>query len=127
MNMIKELSRRCMYNVDEGVACGPVSVTSIDAEIVIEDQENNVFLHAQWVDAAGDDLYFEATRESIYDVYEKLVNCEDEEEFERLISDRDRIEENSIEEDSKYQDYYDELEKMIAAEKAAHNISNEDE
>ena len=45
-----------MYHEDTGMACGPVSMTTIDAEIVVEkDDGKKIYLHGQWVDQAGDE------------------------------------------------------------------------
>ena len=121
MNNMKEISRQSVYSETEGIACGPVGITAVDAEIVVDDNGEKVFLHAQWVCEAGDEILFEATRESIYEVYEKL-NTADGDEFEALIEERDRIEAGKIADDSKYQAFYDELVKMIDEEKAANGF-----
>ena len=120
--MYKEISRRSMYYEEEGSTCGPVSVTSIDTEIVVEENGQLVYLHAQWVDAAGDEIVFEATAESVYDIYEKLNANADN--FDALITERDRIEVTRIKEDERFDAYYAEMKEMIIAEMEAHGIEN---
>lgn len=115
MSKIKEISRRIMNNADEGMACGPVGITAIDAEIVVEDEGRKVYLHAQWIDEIGDEISYEATTESAYDIYEKLNHCSDD-EFDDLIAMRDQICSNEIEDTTRYQSFFDELRKMVEEE-----------
>ena len=79
MKQITEISRRSMYHEDEGIACGPVSSTAIMAEIVLDVDGQRIFLHGEWVDIAGD-YYYEATTESLFDAYEKMLNAENEDD-----------------------------------------------
>ncbi len=125
MNNMVEINRRSMYFTDEGIACGPVSTTAIDAEITVEDNGRRVYLHAQWVDAAPDDFCFEANTESMYDAYERLNELhDDDEEFDKALEERDRIaKESSIPDDACYETFYDELKQMIRDEMEAHGIS----
>lgn len=118
---MKEISRKSMYHEENGIACGPVSVTAIDAEIVVDDKDKNVYLHAQWVDEASSYLLLEVTRESTYDIYEKL-NDADGDEFNKLIAERDRICKDQIKDNSQYALYFEELKKMIMKEMEIHNI-----
>lgn len=117
MEKYKEISRRIMVNQDEGgMACGPVTgVTACDAEIVIDDNGKTVYLHAQWVDECDDEILLEATYTSVYDVYDKLNKCDwkDRKTVDALLTERDRIVADGIEDDTKYQDIYDELKKMV--------------
>ena len=97
MSEIKEISRRVMDNSD----CDPNSISfmgaplAYDAEIVVEDKGEKIYLHAQWVSEVPEDVIFEATKESIYDVYEKLNNAGSD-EFDDLINERDRIESEKL-------------------------------
>lgn len=109
---MKEIERRINYFTEEGIACGPVSIVVVDAEIVVEDSGSKVYLHGQWVDAASEEILFEATKESVYDVYMKL-NGADEDCFDELIKERDRIDAEKIIDDSRYGAYYEELKEMI--------------
>ena len=118
---MRETNRKSMYHEECGIACGPVSITAIDAEITVDDDGKLVYLHAQWVDEASAYLLLEATTESAYEIYEKLNNAEDE-EFDNLIAERDRICSERIEDDSCYAHYYDELKDMISKEMKMHGI-----
>ena len=121
MKQITEISRRSMYHEDEGMACGPVSSTAIMAEIVVEVDGQRIFLHGEWVDIAGD-YYYEATTESLFDVYEKMLNAENEEDEQEALAERDRISEAKIKDDSIFESYYAEMEQMIHDEMKAHGI-----
>lgn len=112
---IKEIERRVNYSVEDGIACGPVSIAAVDAEIVVCDNGERIYLHGQWIDEVPDEVLLEATKESVYDVYMKL-NCADYEHFDELIAERDRIDADKIEDDSRYESIYEELKKMIAKE-----------
>ena len=79
MKKITEISRRSMYDEDEGMACGPVSSTAIIAEIVVDVDGQHVFLHGEWIDIAGE-YYYEANKESLFDVYEKMFKAASEED-----------------------------------------------
>ena len=121
MKQITEISRRSMYHEDEGMACGPVSSTAIMAEIVVEVDGQRIFLHGEWVDIAGE-YYFEATTESLFDAYEKMLNAENEEDEQEALAERDRISEAKIKDDSIFESYYAEMEQMIHDEMKAHGI-----
>ena len=112
---IKETERRSNYFYEEGFACGPISRAVVETEIVVEDNGEKVYLHGQWIDAVADEILFEATKESIYDVYLKL-NDADDELFDTLIAERDRIEADKIDDDSRYEPFYEELKRMIIKE-----------
>ena len=107
----KEISRRSMFNVEEGMACGPVGVAAADAEIVIEEDGQRIYLHAQWADVADEEIMCEATRESTYDVYEKINRGEGD--FDELIAERDRIQQGTIEDDARFAPLYEELKEMV--------------
>ena len=119
MKKITEVSRRSMYHLDEGIACGPVSSTAIITEIVVDADGQRVFLHGEWVDIAGD-YYYEATHESLFDVYEKMFNAESEEDELKAAEEQDRISKERITEDSIFEPYYAEMEQMIHDEMKAH-------
>jgi len=86
-----------MNNKNDGVACGPFSVYAIDAEIVVEDEGNTVYLHTQWVDAASDMILFEATTESIYDIELEITDAlsKGDEAFDDAISKRNTVQEEN--------------------------------
>ena len=121
MKKITEVSRRSMYHEDEGIACGPASSTAIIAEIVIDVEGQRIFLYGEWVDISGD-YYFEANNESLFDVSEKMLNAESEEDEQKAIEERDRISAGSIKDDSIFEPYYAELKQMIHDEMKANGI-----
>ena len=122
---MKEISRRSMCNASSGMACGPYSILAIDAEIVVEENGQNVFLHAQWIDELADEIHYEATHESVYDICEQFNK--DDGDFDKLVESRDRIEESKIEDDKRFAPFYEELEKMIFAEMRVQGIELEDD
>lgn len=123
MSKMYEVSRRSMYHEDEGIACGPASITAIDAEIVVDVDGQRIYLHGQWVDAAGDDILFEANTESVYDAYEKFYNAADDDDDEqKALAECDRIGQGRIKDDPCYKSYYAELKQMIIDEMEAHDI-----
>lgn len=114
---MKEIRRRAKSNVDEGIACGPVFVYANDAEIVLEDEGKEVFLHAQYVSEAPG-VRIEAHTESIYDVYMEMnnIDCSDREAFDTVIAKRNKIDAEAkvsgdIEE--RYAEQYQQLIQMI--------------
>ena len=125
---MKEISRRIMFNQEDGIACGPVSLKSIDAEIVVEDEKDGiVFLHGEWVLEAGDDILYDATKRSVYDIHEKIEN--NEEDFDKLIKERDDIrEKESLEDKERFVTYFDEIKNMIRdeVEKQGYVFGDED-
>lgn len=110
-----------MSTSDEGIACGPAGMYAIDAEIVVEDEGRNVYLHAQWISEVGDTVSFEATTESIYDVYEELnkINGNPKafpaDAFDKVIEKRNRIQQESsiAAVFSGYEEQYDQMVQMI--------------
>ncbi len=122
MKQITEVSRRSMYHEDYGMACGPVSSASIVTEIVVDVDGKYVYLHGEWVDLAGDDYYFEATAESLYDAFEKMNNATDDKAFQDALAERDRIGQGCIQDDSLFGPFYEEMKQMIHREMDAHGI-----
>ncbi len=122
MKKMTEISRRSLYHEDEGLACGPVASVAVMTEIVVDVDGRRVFLHGEWVDIAGDNCYFEADTESLFDAYVKLFDAETEDAEENAIAERDRISEGKIEDDSVFEPYYAEMERMIRDEMKAHGI-----
>ena len=126
MANVSEISRRSMYHVDSGIACGPVSSTAIIVEIVLDIDGQRFFLHGEWVDIAGD-YYYEVNTESLFDVYQKMLNTENDEDEQKAIEERDRISQGCIKEDSIFKPYYAELKKMIHDEMKSHGIEDYEE
>ena len=123
MNTIKELNRKTWYCEDEGMACGPVSTTSIDAVMVVDDQGETVYLHAQWVDVAGPEIYYDASKENLMDICQKISDAEDMEELTQFVEEMNQAEklpDNYV--TSRYSDQLEELEQMIIAEAKEHDV-----
>lgn len=123
---IKEINRRINYFVEDGIACGPVSMAVVEAEIEVEDEGEKVYLYGEWVDAAGEYSYA-ATKESVYDVLLKYHETGDRDDA--LIDEHNRILENAIADDSRYEPFYEELKAMIDNELKAqgYEIYDDDE
>lgn len=118
-NNMEEVSRKSMINRLDGNY--GVGVTAIDAEIVVRDNGKVVYLHAQWVDAV-DEISYDATEKSVYDIYEKLNENKVNDEL--LLAERDEIEKSNMVDFEKYRDLYaDELEKMIYDEAKRHDVA----
>ena len=120
MNNMKEISRRSMFNIEEGMACGPVSTATADAEITIDNNGDRVYLHGQWIDELGGEIFYEATKESIYDIYEKLYKKEGN--FDELMAECDRVNKDAIQNVEIYNYYFEEIKKMISYELDKHDI-----
>lgn len=120
---VKEVSKKTVFNYSEGNY--GVSVTSIDAEIVVEDNGNIVYLHAEWVDAVNEYSY-DACKKSITDYNERLnaiMNGELDEDFNRLVEERDLAAENEKVDFEKYSSAYKrKLKQMIIKEMKKHDI-----
>ncbi len=125
--MIREISRRVQMTEDEGIACGPASTVSLEAEIVIDDNGKKVYLHGQWVDAAPEDTLYEAHTVSMFDMYIRMTHAEDDEELEALCNERDRLDEMYRVDMTPYESYIAELDQMIREEGEKHRLDWEDE
>ena len=121
MSNVKEISRRSRYEYDEGIACGPVSTTLIEAEITIEEDGQLIYLYAQWVDAA-DEIYFIAAKESAYGISERIMKAETQEEQDKLFEEFNRIDKEKLADDDRFKEYYNELEAMVVEEAKALDI-----
>ena len=113
---IKEINRRVNFFMEEGIACGPVSIGVIETEIEVEDNGEKVYLYGEWVDAAGE-YSFVASKESIYDVLQKYHAGGNKDDS--LILEHNRMMEEAISDDSRYEPFYQELKTMIDDELAA--------
>lgn len=114
---IKEIQRRTMSRVEEGFCCGMSDIVTVDAEIEAEYNGYPVFFHAQWKDAAGAVILFEATKESLYDIWEKYS---DDGAFGELMNDYQVRQSRTVEPGSDLPDgfrpQYDALREMIMGE-----------
>lgn len=105
----------------DAAADGPVSIDSIDAEItVIDDAKKKIYLHGEWVDTAPDEILCEAAYESICDLNIIIKNTIDKNELETAVKERDRIRENAIKDERRFEKYYDDLESLIRFEMIIH-------
>ena len=141
-----EISRRTFFGEDGGMACGPMCITEIDAEITVQDGSEVWYLFAQWVDAADDTIDYEASKESLFDVYVSIMQIDDyvdeimenadedddidegvlsEERYDMLMEKRDSIEAEEIGEDSRFSDYRKHLKQMILQVMEEHDIDPE--
>ena len=117
------LKKRVTANYGAGVACGPFGFDTVDVEVVVLDNEKKVYLHGCWCSECPDDIEFNVTAESIYDLDVCLFDCNDEKADELLVI-RKRILENAetdaflknAVETERYKDQYEEIKKTIAYE-----------
>ncbi len=121
MKKITEISRRSLYHEDEGVACGPFSITAITAEIVLDVDGSPVHLYGEWTDVGGD-YSFEATTECLFDAIEKMTQTVDKDEERAALAEIERIRLGSVS-DAAFEPYYAQLEQMIHDEMDAHGVS----
>lgn len=122
---IKEISRRAAFHTDE---CGISGIDSVDAEIVVENEGKRVFLHAQWVSEAADDIIFETTYESAYDIYEKMFDPAVD--VQALCDERDRVVAAGMTEEesaAKYPEQHEALIEMVKAKLAENGIEIEED
>lgn len=115
---MKEISRRAMNSESEGMACGPAGLYAVDAEIVVEDEGKLVYLHTQWVDEVPDDIYFEATTESIYDQMVKMNTNQADfdkavDEMNRIRDEKDLSKNEGIDISERYAEQYQQLVQMM--------------
>ena len=81
MDNVNEIARRCELSTHDGMACGPFSLTSIEAELEVEEDGGKKYLHSSWVSEAPDSISFEVNNQSIFDL---LVNDGDIDELEAI-------------------------------------------
>ena len=125
MEAVTEISRRTMSHAEEGFCCGMSDIVTVDAEIEARYQGAPVFFHAQWSDAMGERISFEATRESVYALWEK--SRETDVNFGEIV-DECRAREKDVvapgpELETGFQPQYDALLEMVKAEVRANGIS----
>lgn len=71
-------SKRCEAGGGEGMACGPVEMTAIVAEMEILEENETKYLTVCWVDEASDAVSFEVTAKPILPYYIDLSKDQDE-------------------------------------------------
>lgn len=123
---IQIIDSRIMSHEDKGSSKKNKLNTIIDAEVEVSDKGEKVFLHARWSSDASSEFIIEATKESLYELYEKLNNGIVDEKV--LIEDINRIKESKFDEDfvaQRYAAQCDQLVRMVAYEMFAKNIDPE--
>lgn len=87
-------SARVNYYSESGLACGPMGLLAVEAEMQVWHGNDIIYLHAGWVDQAPDTIIYEATEDSLwpylFDSSEKTVRALTllrEEELESHITD----------------------------------------
>ena len=74
MAVIKEIGRRCEVSRSSGVACGPIDMTVVNAEMKVSVNNQIRYLIVTWVQEVGDDVSFEITRESLWNYLDATCN-----------------------------------------------------
>ena len=121
MKELKVISRRSRTHTEEGLACGPISFTNVEAEMVVKYEEKLIFLHAEWEDQTCQ-IFYEATNESIYDIDEQIDMSSDD--FDGLLEKREAIRRKKIEEDNLFKSLYADLYAMIRKELNEHDMGD---
>ena len=125
MNAITERNRRTMTRTEEGFCCGMSDIMTVDAEIEASYNGQPVFFHAQWSDAMAEKIFFQATRESVYELWKK---CRDTDaQFGDMLDECRRREKDVVIPGEELPDgfaaQYDALKELIADELRANDIS----
>lgn len=94
MGNIKEINQRCECSTSSGIACGPVSITVINAEMKVSIGEDIRYLIVNWVQECGEDVSFEITKESIWNYMR--AECDEEGWEENLFRIRKEAESENI-------------------------------
>ncbi len=119
--MIRVIERRVRYSEDTGLTCGAFDESSIDAELILEDQGKQVCLYAQWTDQMPEVIRTVAVPESLYEICLRLADRDAD--WEALAVERNRILQVRLSDTvakEKYGAYLKELREMVAAEAEAH-------
>lgn len=117
MSDIKEISRRVMYHEDGGLACGPIFICAVHAEILLDNDGNKEYIYGEWVSEAGDEIYYQLSEKSFYDIFERIYKAKSQSEEDRILAEKDKIPCTEPDEDDPvYKPFMDELKKMIIRE-----------
>ena len=117
MSNVKEISRRAMYHEDGGLACGPIFLFAVHAEIQLDHDGKKEYIYGERVSAAGDEIYYQLSEESIYDAFQKIYKAKSQKEENRLVAAKDKIASTEPDEDDPvYGPFMKELKQMIAQE-----------
>jgi len=98
---MKILEKRVASNESVGMACGPISMNIVVAELVVEEAGIRKYLSCYWICEVSDDYSFEVTKESIWD---ELLGISDD--LDRLDKIRECEEETYSNFDGKYKGKY---------------------
>ena len=121
---IKVLKERSVFLASDS----PFGIDSALAEIVVEDDGRTVYLCATWVSEAPDEITFETTFESLYDVYLKINTYEGDDD--QKWKEHDRILNAGMNEDkaaSRYPEQRESLVGMIKERLKEQDIDFDDE
>ena len=117
MNEMKAIRRRTSYFEDLWALA---AYTAIEAEIEIRDGSETIYLFTSWNDLAPDETLFQATKESVFDLYGKVDSSSENED--ELFAEIRRVEADKIVDDSKYAFFYSELKDMVNKELQIHGF-----
>lgn len=132
--MYKITEKRSYYHEDQPTPPA-VGITAIQAEITLEAPAGErVYLNAEWVDAAPEDIAYYAVKESLLDNQIQTHKHNDEigadvwdDEFTRLIEEQHRIKRKGYSSsyfDRHFSEYKSELEDLITSEMEDHGIES---
>ena len=123
MSNVKEISRRVMYHEDGGMACGPIFISAVHAEILLDNDGKKEYIYGEWVSEAGDDILYQVSEKSFYDIFERIYKAKSRKEEDRILADRDKIPCTEPDEDDPvYKPFMGELKKMIIREMEEHGL-----
>lgn len=110
MSDVKVLSTRVDEYIDEGIACGPISIDVVGAEAVIQDGDKKKYITICYVSEAGETLECDITDEPIYDFL--VGECSDE-DIDVLDKRRDAGEQYTLDTEEDYDGPYLDIIKML--------------
>lgn len=110
------INKRASSNEEKGVACGPIFIYAVMAEMVIVKDGHIVYEYAEWENQSGE-VFFASADRSLYDIGLALNNTSDD-EFDPLCDlknstiDAGDADQNLLNEAEK-EEIHEELKKMI--------------
>ena len=123
---IQIIDSRIMSHEDKGTSKKAKPITIIDAEVVVLDKGEKVFLHGRWSSAAAKKLDIDVTKDSVYELYEKLN--EGNNNNKELLDGINRIKGHGLDGETATQRYAEQLEhlsNMVASEMFSLNTDPE--
>ena len=123
MNNIKEISRRSMYHEEGGMACGPMFICAVHAEILLDHDGKKEYIYGEWVDQAGDEIYYQLSDKSVYELFERIYKTKKSSEENKILAEKDKIpHKNPKREDPAYKPFMEEIKQMIIKEMEVHGL-----